>query len=66
MKKDLKSDPICLRPQEGFEDVWMYEEGGGLDIYMDSKSGGASMSYVARIPLATIRAYLRRLDKKAP
>jgi hypothetical protein len=51
VKKHLKRKPIDF-----MAGMWAYEESGGLEIYSDS-------GLVVKIPLATIRAYLRRLDK---
>lgn len=51
MKKHLKRESITINAG-----MWAYEESGGLEIYSDS-------GLVVKISLATIRAYLRRLDK---
>ena len=67
MKKHLKLNPIELRPGNFFDsfnkavEVWGYEEGHGISIYGQF---GTRSGHITTISLATIRAYLKRLDKK--
>lgn len=64
MKKHLKESSIDIKKHScKFQRVWMFEEGDGLYIYGENYEGMSNR--LAVIPLATIRAYLRRLDKEA-
>lgn len=65
MKKHLERGAKRLKTAEGFNkfpdaELWFYEEGNGMDIYFYA---GGHNGLLTKIPLATIRAYLRRLDK---
>ena len=64
MKKHLKRSRINLKKlgTNYYTDVCAYEASGGIDIW--GARGASSYDYIVTIPLATIRAYLRRLDKK--
>ena len=56
-KKHLDRAPKQIRPG-----VWFYEENGGLEVYINDRlNGGQSVSFT--VPVASIRAYLRRKDK---
>lgn len=62
MKKDLKCNAVTMsKVGGGLRDIWVYEMPTGLEVY-----GSVAMrdsTYIATIPVSTIRAYLRRLDK---
>ncbi len=56
-KKHFDLNPHNIQP-----DVWYYEENNGLDVYVHDSSKGILTRFT--IPVASIRAYLKRKDKK--
>lgn len=62
MKKDLKLNSIHLNQiGNNVSDCWIYEEPNGIHIYAKVCN---SNERIALLPLATIRAYIKRLDDK--
>jgi hypothetical protein len=58
-KKDLSCEPIKIKKTNGIE-AWFFEWGNGINVYIKFRK---RKDVGAHIPLSSIRAYLRRLDK---
>ncbi len=62
----MSEEHLSLKPKtlktEGYpvREAWFYEENGGLSVYIRTGTGVGKTT----IPIASIRAYLRRKDKR--
>ena len=61
MKEDLLRNPKHLYKKVSAKDAWYYEQSNGLSVVVEPLIGVSVI--VVDIPISSIRAYLKRLDK---
>jgi len=60
----LRCQTIPIKFQQSNMEIWGYETKGGIEIYAYSEA--IPPQTIFTIPLSTIRAYIRHLDKAKP